>query len=288
MADEELDIEEDVEDPNLDTEVENEDADDEHTFVVKDEEDKPDEDEEEKSSEEAVKFEDLQKQFTEQSETLKTLNEQLLERDKEINRIAYQLRTTKKETKTEEPAEFTDAQLQGLLEEHKEDPAAMLQIMKLVTQQAVKKGSQETLDTVEISNTKKEMDSFLNKTYPDLAEESSDFRRDVDNTKSYLGMNDHPYGDFFAVGTMVLNNLEDIIKHAREEGKNEALKGTAEGKRKQSINANSLSAVTGKKTTSTVASSRYHETAKKLGLSPAATKKYVSNMAKKDAAKGAK
>jgi len=277
MAEAALDTDEGVEEEtDLKTET---DEDEDHVFTV-DDKVEPDEKKDEPDFE--TKYTELETQFTTQSEKFKTLEENLEKLTKENNRMAYQLRKgIKAEPKEDDKVEFTDAQLQGLLETHKDDPAAMLQIMKLVSQQESKKGKDEAIDAVNVSNNKKEMDTYLETMYPDIKDEASPFRQDVDKTKTWLGMSDHPYGDFLATSVMVFNELENIISTARDEGKELALKGSAESERKKTIKSNALNPVTGKKGKSAALPTTVEDTIKQMNMDKKQAAIYRKLMANK-------
>ena len=65
-------------------------------------------------------------------------------------------------------------------------------------------------------------------------------RADIDRTKDELGIADHPYGDMFAVGFNLFKDMDELIEAAYEGGKEDALKGTADDKRKKEIKDKAL------------------------------------------------
>jgi hypothetical protein len=256
-------------------------------YVVDDDEkDEPDGDEKDETSEEdEVEFKDLRTMYDDQAKGFEDLKTRFENLEKEKNQIAYQLRTSKKEPKPAEDAEekFTDAQLIGLLDEHEDDKAAQLQIMKLVARQAHGDTEKKALDAVEISQTKKDLDKFIDTTYPDWKDSSSPILAGVEDMKSKLGFEDHPYGDWIGMASFILANIEHVEKAAQERGKNEALGIKADDNRKKDIKNKNLSPATKKTGESKVLSSRVVKVAKQIGLNKRQTKIYQNLLGKKSA-----
>jgi len=283
-------VAEDIEpDADLEQEVEDEDVEDEdeNMFSIPDEEDEPDGDEKKKDPPETeATIESLRKDIESQSTEMGTLKSEFEKLQKDRNALAYQLRTTKKEAKPTEEETFSDTQLIGLLEEHKDDPAATLQIMKLVANQTAKGNKKETLNAVEISQTKKELDSFITKTYPALSDETGPLREGVNKMKSKLGIEDHPYGDWFGMASFVLTNIEQIEKQAFEKGQKTALGKSADDNRKKDIKKKGLTPPKKKAGESTVLSSRVSKVIKQMDMTPGQAKVYQKLMAKKTEGEG--
>ncbi len=229
----------------------------------------------------AEKDGDITKKFSD-------LETRLSERDShvtDLNKAIHGLRKELKETKTakldSEETVFTDSQLVNLLEEHKDDAPTLLQVVKHVAKQSAKGAEKGAVDQAAISGTKKELDGFLSTTYPDLSTEGSEIRVVVDQTKDRLGLSDHPYGDFLGTGAMLLQNIESFTAQAREEGKQDALKEMADGKRKEDIKKNlPASPGSGKKGASSVISADVLKTAKQMGLNKSQTKIYAQMRSK--------
>jgi len=231
--------------------------------------------------------EEQQEQDEDDSEltTLKDENEDLKRQIKNLNKGAYQMRKaleSKDKDKGDDEVEFTDAQLLGMLQEHKEDPAVVMQIMKYIGQQSARKAKDETLDAADIASTKKQVDAFVSKNWPELSEEGSDLRKDVDEAISSLRLKEHPYAEYLGISAALLANLPDMLKAAEEKGKSGALKDKTETNRKQSIKDKKLSD-TGKKKTpeSAKLSDTQEQTANQLGLTPDQKKLYSKWMKNK-------
>ena len=176
-----------------------------------------DSEKEEEESEDTPSGEDETKEDT---ESLKRELERLRKHTKDLNIALHKERQAKKQLtqKGDEEAPLTDAQIVGLLEAHEGDAATQLQIMKYVAQQSQKKGTEEAVNQAEVSRMKKEIDSLILDSFPDLAKEDSELRVGVNTTKDNLFLDDHPLGDFLAVAAMVYNDLDNIRNEAYELG----------------------------------------------------------------------
>ena len=197
-----------------------------------------------------TKFDDLQKEITEANATL------------------HNLRKEKKTVKPgeEETATFTDEQLKQILGEHEGDTAVMFQVIKQLAKQETSGVKKEAVDATAIAAKQKEFNEFLHERWPDLKESGSEGRADVDKAKEILGVEDHPYGDVFGMGFLMLNQLPKIIEEAKKIGSEEALKGNAEGARKKSIKSNALAGKGKKAGAETVISADQKEAEKALGF----------------------
>ena len=275
-AGEEIDDPGSAEEPGEEEPAEKEDED----FVLEvddPEEDDPDDAETKaKAAEKAAADEDITKKFSDLETRLSERDSHVTDLNKAIHGLRKELKEAKAEKVESGETVFTDAQLVSLLEEHKDDPATQLQIMKHVARQHSQDAQKGAVDQAAISSTKKELDGFLSNTYPDLSTEGSEIRVVVDQTKDMLGLSDHPYGDFLGTGAMLLQNIEQFTAQAREEGKQEALKELADSKRKKDVKANlPASSGSGKQKGSGVISPDVLKTAKQMGLNKAQTKIYA-------------
>jgi hypothetical protein len=165
-----------------------------------------------------------------------------LEEDrKEINRDAFEVRQLKKKLKEKEAAaqtediELTDAQFEQLFEAHGSDPKMQVQIYKQLAKQMNKGTEVKATEAIEIKNLKQQQDSYLATNWPDLAKEDSELRGHLERAKSVLRVEDSPFSDFLAMGSIMLARLPEFIKAAEERGRTAALSGNVEGQRKQAI-----------------------------------------------------
>ena len=207
----------------------------------------------------------------------KTIDE-LTANIKNLNAGAYKMRKALEAKETDkdkdDDGQFTDAQLLGMMNEHQDDPAVMLQIIKHISKESGKKSTEKAVDATEIASTKKQVDSFITQNWPEINEEGSDLRKDVDEAKKMLRIEDHPYSDYLGIAAALVTNLPDMITAAEERGKSAQIKDKNETNRKQSIKDNKLSNK-GKKTGAEVKlPAQAQATAKQLGLTKSQIKIY--------------
>jgi hypothetical protein len=194
---------------------------------------------------------------------------------KNLNKALHEARQERKgkgkEADKEGEAPLTKEQLRAIMKEHKDDPDVLLNVIEYAAQQAAKGAEKKAVDAVELSTKKKELDDYLSKNYPDLAEAESEGRVLIDKIKDQLTVGDHPYGDFLAVAVRTQLMLPSILQAAVEQGKKEAQGKNADDKRKDAIRGNALpkgkgtgGAGSGKATLSAESA----DVAGRLGLSP--------------------
>jgi len=235
-----------------------------------------DEDEDEENEEESEEEEDDTDYKELSGKQGKTIDE-LTANIKNLNAGAYKMRKAleAKDTKDgDEDSKFTDAQLLGMMNEHKDDPAVMLQIMKHISKESGKKSEENAVDAAEIATTKKQVDSFITKNWPEINEDGSDLRRDVDEAKKMLRIEDHPYSDYLGIAAALVTNLPDMIAAAEERGKSAKIKDKNETNRKQGIKDNKLSSKGKKKGAEVKLPAQAQATAKQLGLTKSQVKIY--------------
>ena len=240
-------------------------------------EDQTTEDEDEGEEEEEEEDDETEKRKAE----LEKIKEeaQYWKEQKEKNRSLYFAEKNRKGKKTEDDdtgdVEFSDEQLLGMLEAHKEDNVVLLQIMKQVGKQAAKKGEKNAINAAEMASQKKQLDSYLSENWPEINDESSEIYGDVQKAKELLHLEDHPMADFLAAGSVVFMNMKEMIKQAEERGKKANLKDASDNNRKKSIKNKKLSPK-GKETGSKVTlPAQAQETVKQLGMNPRQAKIYA-------------
>jgi len=158
----------------------------------------------------------------------------------DLNKALHEERKSKKEAVKEEAPPLSKAELTKLMEEYKDDPGTLLQIISYTAEQAAKGASKEVIDKSKVAENKKETDAFLQRNYPDVFKEDSDMRLAVDKTKSEMGLDTHPHGDFIGVAVQMLINAPKIIKQVYDQGRNDALGGKAEKTRKEIVRESGL------------------------------------------------
>uniref|UniRef100_A0A6M3J099 Uncharacterized protein n=1 Tax=viral metagenome TaxID=1070528 RepID=A0A6M3J099_9ZZZZ len=219
-------------------------------------------------------------------EKCKILEGKLTEREthiKNLNVALHQARQTKKADKPDEDTPLTREQLMAVFKEHQDNPETLFNVVEYMAKQYGKKAESSAIDATKIAQKKSDIDNRLLQAYPDLAKDDSDLRTGVNLVKTEMGIDDHPYGDLFALGAMTMNNLDVLLKQAREEGKQEALKGKVEDKRKEAVKKNALTpkGKTDSKTMVTGLTKDQESTAKQMGLKGNQLKIYARLITKK-------
>lgn len=190
-------------------------------------------------------------ELTEKEKALLAENERLKADKNGLKKALHEERQEKKGKKSDgndgDTPTLSDAQLKALLEEHRDDPDVLMNIIKYKVEQVAKGMKKDAMSEVDMQQKKAQVDQFMKTRYPDYDDEDSDVRRGLAPVKKALGLDDHPFGDYFAAGVQVLNSLPDIVKHWFEEGKKAAVGDTANEKRKEQIKDGQLSP-SGKKT----------------------------------------
>ena len=164
---------------------------------------------------------------------------------KEINRTAYEVRKLKESLKKKEKEaaaapkpediELTDAQFEQLIEAHDSDPKMKVQIMKQMAKQISKGTEIKATEAIEIKNLRAQQDAYLNQNWPDLAKEDSELRGHLAKAKEMLRVEDSPFSDFLAMGSLMLARLPEFIKAAEERGRLSAMPSNLEQNRKKAI-----------------------------------------------------
>jgi len=258
----------DKEDQIKDKEEEEEEEDDELLIDLDEKEDEEDEETKKKAEEAKVKDSAEVKKLRSELDTWK-------EKEKTWKRTEYQARKdreakAKLETgKDEKP--LTDAQLSQLLEDANKDDDTTIQlnVLKYLAQRIAKGEVKEAVNAAEMSRKADDFKKRLEEKFPDVGNPTSDMRADLDRVKEQLNIADHPYGDMFAVGFKLFEDMDALIEASFEAGKDEALKGTADEKRKKEIKAKSLPSSKKSPYTKTHGlSASQLETAQQMGLKP--------------------
>lgn len=214
---------------------------------------------------------EAEKRFTDvetEKEDLQTQLTLLEEEKKSWKKVNYEARQKAKDIKPEKDEKpFTDANLRKILEENPDDSEIQFNVLKYMSEQAAKGISDKAVNAAEMNRKAETMTTRLHDRYPTIMEPDSEMRRDVDKIKGDLGLNDHPYGDYFAVGVRVFEDLPDLLDYAYKSGKEDKLKDGAEEKRKQDIQSKKLpSSKTSTTKLSESLTAEQSETAKQMGL----------------------
>ena len=170
---------------------------------------------------------------------LETTVSRLQEDKKNLNKALHEERQTKK-AKDDGEVKLSDAEVTKLLEEYKDDPQTLKNIIRYIAKEEAKGAKREAIDETEIATKKKEIDTYLQSDLPELSKEGSELRGVVDNIKKHLNIEDHPFGDLFAVGVHMAMNRKTLLQSAFDAGKKAALGDKGEAARKDAIKGNEL------------------------------------------------
>ena len=203
--------------------------------------------------------------------------------EKDRDRAFYNLRNAKKSEKKEskEP-EFTDAQLLDLIETHREDPAVMLQIMKQVSKQQSGEMADTKIKSQELKAKKQQIDGFLQQNYGAYIDDGNPANQELQKTKDFFHINDHPLADYLAVSALELANLPNIIETVKKQAVEEALKKNGETSRKKAIKESSTGSSKPKKKVEPESvddnESRWLANAKQFNFDKKQTESYIKMM----------
>jgi hypothetical protein len=135
---------------------------------------------------------------------------------KEINRTAYEVRKLKEKLKEKEAAAAAP-------KPEDIEPKMKLQIYKQIAKQTSKGTEVKATEAIEIKNIKEQQDSYLARNWPDITKEDSELRGHLDKAKSILRVEDSPFSDFLAMGSLMLARMPEFIKAAEERGRAAAM-----------------------------------------------------------------
>jgi len=240
------------------------DEEEESPFALKiDDEEEKDKDDKDKTKGKSEKKDD---EPDEKDKEIAQLKKDLEKAKKDRSKAFYEARQAKKETGPETKAgQLTKAQLKQILEDNKDDPDTLMNVVEYIAEQTATGISSEKVNAAEVNRKKGELDSLLADRYPDINDPGSDIRVEVDAAKKNLGLETHPYGDYFATAAIVFDGLPDLLEDAYKKGKGET-GDTAEEKRKKDIKAKKLPTSKGKATGGESLTASQLETAKQMGL----------------------
>jgi hypothetical protein len=216
-------------------------------------------------------------------EDIKAIRSELdsLKKDKKNLQIALHKERQGKKEAPKDDVVLTDKQLQSIIEENPDNPEVLLRVTRYMAEKIAKGEKAAAISEVDVSQKSKAVNKLLLDRYPALADDSSEMRTEIDQVKESLGIADSPFGDAFAVGVRVVENLPTLLTNAYEKGKKDALGTVAEKKRGDKIDDTKLSPKgSGKSTVVTELTADQSSTAKQLNLSPSAAKIYAKLVGK--------
>lgn len=195
--------------------------------------------EEEKRLEEEKKKLEEEKKVSTPSEKERELETRVarLESDKSnLKKALHEERQGKKALKETEGTALTDLELTKIIQEHKDDPAVLLNAVSYKMQQLLKKGKSEAVDEVEVKQKQGQLNQMLRERYGDaLDDDSSVIRTHINKAKEFLGLNDHPFGDSLGAAVAVFSALPQLLKESYEKGVKDQVDGKAEKVRQESV-----------------------------------------------------
>jgi hypothetical protein len=204
--------------------------------------------------------------------TAKAERDELLRKNKDLNKALHEERQSKKAAKIEPEAVLSDADLAKIIQEHKDDPAVLLNAVAYKAQQAMKGAKAEAVNEVEVKTKQTALNQMLRERYGEaLDDASSPIRQAAEKASEYLGLDDHPYRDTLSVAAAVLANLPHISQAAYMRGVKDSEAGTVEKNRQSSIkNGQQFFGKGGKeeKAKAKELSETEMDTAKRLGFKP--------------------
>jgi len=276
VEDQDISSEEEEETTAIVEESDNDEEEEASAFTIKlddeEEEDAEGKDKDKDKDKDKAKSKDKDDEPDEKDKQIAELTKKLEKAEKDKRKAFYEARQVKKDPE-KQGEQLSSAQLRQILADNPDNPETLMNIIDYVAEQKARGISTETVNAVEVNRKKGELDDLLTERYPDIHVEGSDIRIEVDKAKKTFNLETHPFGDFFAVASRVLEDLPDLLKNAFEQGKGKS--GTeAEDKRKKDINAKKLPAskkrsIIGEGLTGTQA-----EAAKQMGLKGNALKTY--------------
>jgi hypothetical protein len=218
-----------------------------------------------------------------EDDRFKTMETRLtrLEQDKKNLRIALHKERQGKKAETKEDVTLSDEQLKNILKENPDDPDIQLKVTRYMAEKIAKGMKDTALSEVDVSQKSKAINKLLLDRYPALADEGSEMRTEIDEVKESLGIKEHPFGDAFAVGVRVVENLPTLLTNAYNKGKEAALGTVAEKKRGEKIDESKLSPKgSGKSSVVTELTADQDGTAKQLNMTASQKKIYAKLVGK--------
>lgn len=231
-------------------------------------------------------------EIDEEKRLLKEENDRLKADKTNLNKALHEERQSRKKVKDADGNEvvLTDADLAKIIEEHKNDPAVLLNAVSYKVQQLTKKAKTEAIDEVEVKQKADQFNSLLRQRYGDaLDDDGSVVRQSINKAKTYLGLDDNPYGDALSAAAVVFAQLPQTLQSLYEKGQQDALDGKVEKNRLKNI-SEGKTLLGGKKDDekkkTTGLTEDQMEVAKKFGWKPGSPqmKIYMSQIKKQAAA----
>jgi len=209
-----------------------------------------------------------------------------IRRDKSDLKKALHEERQKNKKKEDEPV-LTETELAKIVEEHKDDPAVLMNAVKYMVQQQVKGVKKEAVNEVEVKAKQEQFNTVLRERYKDFDDEDSPIRKSTEKAKDIMGLKDHPYGDVLGAAVTVFANQQAISKYWFEEGKKAATDEKINSAREKQIADGKVTPPGSKSTVAISSKSELNEsqmeTAKRFGFDkdPKKMKIYMNQILKK-------
>jgi hypothetical protein len=184
---------------------------------------------------------DLEKRLAEIEKNYTSASTHIKDLQKALHQTRQENKALKEGKAAEPEAQFTDAQLKQILEEHGNDWGVVLNVLNQKVKQETLKTKAAVVDDVETKQIKANLDGFLERELPEIKQEGSELRTQVDATKEKMRLGDHPYGDFLASAAILMTNWKKIQTEREEALKKELLGDKVETKRKEVVKQTSIS-----------------------------------------------
>lgn len=198
---------------------------------------------------------------------------------KKMNRAFYNLRQEQKAAKDKKPegseTEFTDAQLLRIMEEHKEDPAVMLQVIRQAQKQELKKHGKALADDMESKTLREHNSAWIRNNAPDVMEDGSDNHQAVTQAIERLKIGEHPLAEFIAVNVLRASNIRAIVDAKVKEEKEKWLAESGEKARVAAVKSGSPAKSKPSTTAGAKDDASFRSQGAALGLTGSALDNYV-------------
>jgi hypothetical protein len=130
---------------------------------------------------------------------------------------------------------LTDTQIDAIIEQHKDDPATMRNLIRYIAKKEAKGIKKDAMGEAEMLTRKREADQLLRNRIKDFDDDESENRAAILTVKGKLGLDDHPMGDLLAAGFIAFEASPRIYQAGVEAGKKMALSEKGEKGRKEEI-----------------------------------------------------
>jgi len=149
-----------------------------------------------------------------------------------LQKALHEERQGKKAAKEAVETPLTDADLVKIMEEHKDDPAVILNTLNYKMNILLKKGTAQAVNEVEIKGKADELGQELRRRYgTDIDDESSPIRQQIERAKEYFDLKDHHYGEGLSAAMVVFTALPQIKEHFYQQGVKDQMEGKVEKER---------------------------------------------------------